>query len=438
VGAPDKPVGAADSRRPPLRRRLLRWGLLLLGNLAILLVGLVILDVVATKLDLVALRATMNGHPVVGFASNTVVFGEEATHAANHDVLTVAILGDSHHQYVPALSETHQSVVLHRLLDEAGVPNRIVSLGTPRYAPIQELVAYETLIKPDYDVDVVIFLLYAGNDFAETLRDDDRPHAERDAAGRPLIAGPRWLLQRVPGERYTDWPQDSRLLYLLNAATPSNLVLKLVAADRGMDIFDASLGSRFEYIANLWRFKDNRLGYPGAVPAQFLYQYYLYTEYPEIFSREAAWRIEYFFAEFRRLNPSTTAYVFFLPSAPAIDALPELDRRVLGDILQRSGMQQLDFADLEGRMFGLVEGALQESGANFGLVDLSPVLRAANAADGHQDFYDEPTIHIDTKARRVVAEEMARVLLYTTSRSTSATRATSSRPISANIGSDRM
>lgn len=385
-----------------------RLGLLLLVNLLVFLLGLPLIDVLSTKLDRIALRAMMNGIAHVGFADPVEVFGAPGSVAP--EAKTIAILGDSHHQFKDYLRDTHQSVVLQRLLAEQGVPNRVVSLGTPRYAPIQELVAYETLIKPRHSVDVVAFLLYAGNDLAETLRKDDRPRAERDSAGRPYVDEPQWLVHRLPGEAHTRWPRDSRLLYLFNAASPRNWVLKPLAADRSIEIFGPSWLDRLEFLRNLVRFTDSRLGYAGAAAAQFLHQYYLYAKYPETFRHEVAWRLRFFFEEFRRRNPGAKAYVFWLPSAPAIGALPRDVQPVLDDILRRSGLASLDFPQLEGELFQMVLDAARDSGGGIPVVDLSPALRAANGVEGPQMLYDADTIHIDTKARRVIAEEMARVL----------------------------
>lgn len=390
-------------------------------NLAAIAVGLLILDLAATKLELTPLGAVPDGVPHVGFASPVFVFeepGRSGAGAADRP-LTIAVVGDSHHQYTDDLRDTHQSVLLHRMLEEAGVPNRIVSLGTPRHAPIQELVAYDELIAPAESPDVAVFLLYAGNDLAEILRADDRPRAERDAhAGggersapaAAHIADPVWLLSRVPDEPSNEWPRDSRLLYLANGLRPNNWVLKVLAADRSVEALGVPLRGRLELIRNLRRFTDARLGYPGAVPAQFLHQAYLLHRHPDAFSREVSWRMELFFREFERRHPGTPAFVFVLPSAAGIGAVPPEDLPVLDDILKRTGLEHLDLEAAEARAVELVREAHARSGTAARVVDLSPALRAAAAAQGPAGFYDAATIHIDTPARRVVAEEMARVL----------------------------
>jgi len=375
----------------------------------VLLLVLVAFDIVATKLDLVDLRAPRTGIEEVGFDQPIQVFGPNE---ATGNELTVAVLGDSHHMFSRRIAETHQSPILHDLLEQAGVANRVVSLGVPRYSLTQELVAYEALIKPEYEVDVAVFLMYGGNDFAELLRDDDRPRTNRDSDGKPYIAAPNWLVQRTPEGSYRRWPQDSRLLYLVNSATPHNAVLKLMAADRALEVFEPSIWQRLEFALNLLRFTDERLGYPGAIPAQFLYQHYLNFTYPEAFKREVGWRIDHFCEELcRRNSTATPIYLFYLPSAPAAGALPELDQLVLDDVLARTGLDSIDFVAREHELLGLVESSIRRCSGTIELVDLTPAIRDANREDGTQSFYDEPTIHIDTKARRVVAEEMARVLL---------------------------
>ena len=365
-------------------------------NIIAITIGLVLLDFVATKLDLIALRAQMSGVDRVGFADPVLKFGEDsAASAAASPVLRVAVLGDSHHQLLKEHGDRHQSPMLHAILSDSGLPNEIISLGTPRYAPIQELVAYETLIKPENDVDVLVFIVYGGNDFLETLRHDDRPRVERQALGTAYIADPHWILQRIPGRSYTSWPRDSRLLYLLNSASPDNSVLKVIVADQALALFDPSIHERLQNILTLWRFTDRRLGYPGAVPAQFLYQYFLYGRYRDIFRDEVRWRLTHFFEECRRLNPDLETYVFFLPSAPAIGALSGLHLRVLDDVLDATGLGAMDFSRLEQEMFELLSEAQDAASAGIELVDLSEPLRRANREDGTRAMYDEPTIHID-------------------------------------------
>lgn len=421
---------AAGDPAPARRGRTAKLARILLFNLVAIGTGLLVLDVAVTKLDLVPLRALPDGIPHVGFASPVFVFAEpDGGDAAGSGAgvgaaargapavpgparpLTIAILGDSHHQYTDDLAETHQSVLVHRMLEDAGIPNRVVSLGTPRHAPIQELVAYEEIVKPAEHPDVAVFLLYGGNDLGEILRADDRPRAERDADGEARIADPVWLLSRVPGERCTDWPRDSRLLYLANSTAPNNWLLKVIAANRSVEVLGVPLAGRLELIRNLRRFTDGRLGYPGAVPAQFLHQAYLLHRYPEAFRREVGWRMELFFRELARRNPDTPAWVFFLPSAAGIGAVPAEDAPVLRDILERTGLQDLDVPALEAEALKLVREARRRSGAPVTVVDLTVALRAAAGEDGAPELYDAPTIHIDAPARRVVAREMARALI---------------------------
>lgn len=395
-----------------LRRALdKRWHktvMLILCNVLVVVLLFVLFDVAATKFDLLPLRVAMNGRAVLGFSPKPILLGSRSGDPSD-DVLTVAVLGDSNHVWKDA--PVHQSTVLSSRLGAEGISHRMISLGKGGWSPLQEWVAYQEIIAPRYDVDVAIILLYAGNDFAEILRNDDRPRLEHNALNEPYIAKPKWAGRRVEGSEVTLWPRDSRLLYQLNVTSQHNLGLKVIAGYRAMDMFDAGFIDRMAYLGNLWRFKDNRLGYSGAVAAMFLNQAYLYTRYKEIFRREVSWRLEYVFRVFHERHPSTGLLVFFLPSAPAVSALTPANEQILEDIKSRTGLENLDFSAIERELYGLTEQAVMASGELVFLIDLAPALLRAMANDEAATFYDEPTMHIDVKARNVVGREMARVLL---------------------------
>lgn len=388
--------------------RIINISKIILINILVIIALIISIDFTLTKLDLMPIKAWMSGKKIVGFSQPLVTIGNVGQ---TNNLTKIAILGDSHHTISKDNKKSHQSTVLHNELETNGIQNTIYSLGTPRYSLIQELVAYEHIIKPQAKIDIAVFLLYAGNDFAELLRHDDRPFLSKDKSGKIVLNKPNWVLERVRGEKYTRWPEDSRLLYTLNSILPNNIILKIIASQNALNIFHPTIAERISYLLTLRGSADSRFSYRGAAPSQFLNQYYLYQSFPQAFLKEVKWHLTYFFTEFRKLNPNTKLYVFFLPSAPAIDALDQKSNIVLKDILKRNNMLNYNFQNMESKMFKLLVEVKNKSGIKNAVIhNLSPALYKGYKKDSSNPFYDM-TLHIQNQARVIVGKEIAKTIL---------------------------
>jgi hypothetical protein len=381
-------------------------------QLLIIVALILVTDIILTKFNLISLKASFNGDINYGFSQEPTIFGD-TNFATNDSIITIAVTGDSHTAYLDKDSIANQANILHIYLEENGIKNRVVLCATPRHSPNQSMLVYEYLLKEKYKPEIFINILYAGNDFAEIIRNDDRPMVEFEE-GESFISRPNWVLNR-PIDGKTDinrWPSDSRLLYLMNALIGrSNLLLKLKAVNISLEKLNPSFGDKIEYIKNLNRFKDTRLGYQGAVAAQFLNQYYLMDKYPEKFRYESLKRMKYFFENFNKRNPNTKAYCFYLPSAPAIDVMLDENKIIYKDILKRSNLTEIDIPSKEKELYDSLVNIATNTKSKISLYDLSDTLKVANTLDGTQTFYDQPTIHIDVKARKVVGEKMGSIIL---------------------------
>ncbi len=381
---------------------------LIVINILVFLVLILAFDFALTKLNLVELKCRKDGKEFYGFSHRIVEIFSDSVETKDH--INIAVIGDSHHQFVTKDSSYHQSVVLKDYLEENGQAVKVFSLGTPRYSFVQEIIAYETLIKPQEDIDYLIFLFYAGNDFAEILRNDDRPRIDFDLKGEPILKNPDWLMQRPPELTNNCWPRDSRIYYSLNTMIPNNMLLKVLASFSSIEVLNPTLSQQINYFISLNKMRDDRFGYQGAAAAQFLNQYYLYDKWGENYLNEVEKRVEYFF---NRLNQyDEKVMLFFLPSAPAIGGMEAENEIILKEIENRLNVKNAKYSELENRFFNILKNCKAKTNSKVAIYDLSTILENAIKEDkSSQGYYDKPTIHIDKKARKIVGHTISEKII---------------------------
>ena len=371
---------------------------------------LVAIDFVVTRMGLFPLRGSTPGHEVVGFTKRAAIYQDLDAGPPN---IRVAIVGDSHTFRRKGINrETHHARYLQQGLTEAGLRPWIVSLGVPRFSPVQEMLALDELIDKRYPVDAAIFLFYSGNDFAELLRNDDRPRVDFDESGRAYVGSPTWRFNR-PDSRYDEWPGASRLLFLTNLAAnlvqPGNVPLKMVVAAEATDALRPSFAERVRYFWTAIESTDERLGYPGAIAAEWLNQVAVAEMFGERFSGAVESRVRYFWQEMKRRHSGRALYFFVIPSATLVGAVPEKVAPVYADLLQRVGVSDERARTIERDLIAMLS---KEAAANgFTVVDLSPRFEQAVAANPSALYYDEPTLHIDALSRKMVGEAMTEAIL---------------------------
>jgi len=371
---------------------------------------LVAIDFVVTRMGLFPLRGSTPGHEVVGFTKPAVIYEDPAAGPPN---IRVAIVGDSHtfhHKWITR--ETHHARYLQQGLSDAGLRPWIVSLGVPRFSPVQEMLALDELIDKKYPVDAAVFLFYSGNDFAELLRNDDRPRVEFDDSGHAYVASPTWRFNR-PDSHYDEWPGASRLLFLTNLAAnlvqPGNVPMKMVVAAEATDALRPSFAERVRYFWTAIESTDDRLGYSGAVAAEWLNQVAVAEMFGERFTGAVEPRVRYFWQEMKRRHSGRTLYFFVIPSATLVGAVPEKVAPVYADLLQRVGTTDERARAVERGLITMLSNEAEAQG--FHVVDLSPRFEREIATNPKALYYDEPTLHIDALSRKMVGEAMAEEIL---------------------------
>ena len=158
--------------------------------------------------------------------------GPERSRQRSNTSLRVAVLGDSFTEALQVDEELTWLAQLERtlgsprqcsLVDEYGHDVEVINFGVGGYGTLQSLLTWRNLAKT-YKPDVVILLVYPGNDFKDNEPRDrnDRPVARLTPERELLIdnsfrhsVGYRWRTS-FPGQIFEKLINHSRLLQLLN------------------------------------------------------------------------------------------------------------------------------------------------------------------------------------------------------------------------------
>jgi len=250
--------------------------------------------------------------------------GEEVSYARNEDGVRtavsradqldtagvrIAVTGDSQTDLCASNEQTHPGI-LERSLRADGIAASVLAYGAGRYSPLQDYLAYRTVLRP-YHPDVLLINLYTGNDFYDLLRSDDRPHFESSPAGY-RIAPPVWFQYDAPGFR-----RRSRVLFLFRTMAEKTGLRQLMIRGRQLRLLAAEQHRGFSavtgYMWDLWKANARSLGYPAAFSAQMLNQNLFFRHFPE--SRtESLRRLQYLMRKVRAENPGVILVMSPLPS----------------------------------------------------------------------------------------------------------------------------
>lgn len=361
---------------------------IILVNLALSLVLVMLLDFSVTKVKDNS-HTWPEGDSTMGFTTTPRIFG-------NGDGVVVFMIGDSHTEITnPPI--THQAGLLHRFLNEKGVINTVVLYGRAQLNPTQMFGAIESL-KGRYKPDVIVYNIYAGNDFAEMLRNDDRPRLDT-AEGKTVFTPPSWNYYRPKGFQ-TRWPRDSWLFMTFNSLSPDNLLIKTAAAPKSIELLSDSHWEGMRYLMDLYRMKDDRIKYNGAVAAQYLNQHYLHFKYRSGFEKEVEFRIGLING---LVAQSSVPVVFsWIPSAAAIERIPPDDKPIHDEILQRLSIEGLTDSAIIRQEQLLKSMFVKRMPDMKGFIDYTGEFKTAYSKNG---MYDKQTIHIQGEARQIIAEK---------------------------------
>jgi hypothetical protein len=359
-------------------------------NLVVLIVLVIGVDIFLT-LTMPNRRAWGNGDPDIGFTTSPIVVGDGRGKR-------ILMIGDSHSEPTRPMA-IHQAAMLQAHLDSAGIRNAVILFGRPQLNPTQAFIVIEKL-REVYNPDLVIYNLYGGNDFAEMLRNDDRPRLDT-AQGRIIFQKPRWYWYRPPGWK-PRWPQDSKIFSFLNAVTSnSNYLVKMTTAPVSIELLTQSWLDKMKYVFWLNDMKDDRLGYTGAVAAQYLNQGMLQHRFNAAFTSQVDFRLRLMDSLVKK---SDIPIMFsWIPSAAGCGAVPEADRSIHEERITKMGLNDSILIAQEESIKASFRNTVRHS-ASF--VDITDEYRQVKK-ERKVELYDKETIHIQGLARELLAKKIA-------------------------------
>lgn len=317
---------------------------------------------------------------------------------ADTGMVRIAVTGDSHTDLCAPNEETHAGF-LEAYLRSAGVPSVVLNYGSGRWSPLQEYLAYTTVLRR-YSPRVLVVNLYTGNDFYDMLRSDDRPHFVAIGAHYG-IAPPSWFAYDDPAS-----PPRSRVLYALRVIGDKtgvrSLYYRLSELRRLGKQSGGGLGTVAEYMWSLWNARAPDVGYEDAFSAQFLNQQLFFHYFPDA-EAESLNRVSALLRIAREQNPNTLLVLSPIPSYELVGESP-VDSSLVRT-LARLPVDRLDGMTQEGRLYETLRGISDTSGWVF--VDN---LKALRAVRGAQRLFNDFDYHITPPASRAIGKAEAEVV----------------------------
>lgn len=231
--------------------------------------------------------------------------------------IRIAITGDSHTELCAPNPETHFGYLESDLRSRA-IPAVVLGYGAGRYSPLQEYLAYKTVLKP-YAPDVLVMNVYTGNDFSDLLRFDDRPHFVSTDSGY-RVAPPTWYTMDDPA-RHPRSPVLGLFRTLfdkvgIRRAWLRFSSLRTLAVSQGK-----GTGTIIQYVRDLTRAREPSVGYSDAFSAQFLNQQLFFHHFPGA-KDESIRRMREVMRMARRENPDLILLMSPIPSYELLDPEP--------------------------------------------------------------------------------------------------------------------
>jgi hypothetical protein len=313
----------------------------------------------------------------------------------------LAITGDSHSDLCLPNRELHGGV-LEAGLKAQGVPAVALNYGTGKFSPLQNYLAYRTVLKP-YGPRVFVMNLYTGNDFNDILRIDDRPHFQATSSGY-RIAPPIWYSMDDPSAHYR-----SRVLFaarkLGNKIGVRQMYLRLSQLREAAAQQGGSMLSVMRYLADLGKAREKAVGYPDAFTAQMLNQQLFFHYFPGS-KAESLRRIRALMAMVRTENPGLILVMSPLPSYQLTGEQP-VDSAFLRTLRRLPTTYDSGVAE-EKELYEQLRQLSAETGWLF--VDN---LAALQAYSGKERLYNDYDYHLLPTASVMIGKLQAAVLLDT-------------------------
>lgn len=315
--------------------------------------------------------------------------------------IRIGVTGDSQTDLCAPNEQTHAGV-LESALAAGQVPATVLAYGSGRYSPLQDYLAFQTVLKP-YHPRVLVLNLYTGNDFYDILRVDDRPHFTASDGGY-RIAPPVWFLLDDPAVKY-----HSRVLFAIRSLGEATglrrLFFRLTELRRLGKQQGGSLMDVLAYMKDLWKAREPSVGYPDAFSAQILNQQLFFHHFPAS-QDEALRQVQALMALVRKENPGLLLVMSPLPSYQLVGA--QTVDSALTSILRRLPITYEQGQAQEQALYERLRGLSAEEGWVF--VDNLAALQGYRGADRLYNNFD---YHLLPVASALVGQAQASAVLNT-------------------------
>lgn len=237
--------------------------------------------------------------------------------AADSLQLLIAVTGDSHTDLCSSNAQLHSGVLESRLA-ASGLPVTVLSYGAGRYSPLQDYLAFRTVLRP-YHPGIFILNVYTGNDFYDLLRADDRPHFVASDSGY-RIAPPIWYSLEDPSIQ-----RRSRVAFAARKLGDKLGLRQIYFRVSELRRLGAQEGKGIPtvvaYMRDLLKAREPTLGYPDALAAQMLNQQLFFQHFPAS-QDESLRRMRALMEMIRRENPDLLLVLSPLPSYELVGEQP--------------------------------------------------------------------------------------------------------------------
>jgi hypothetical protein len=160
-----------------------------------------------------------------------------------------------------------------------------------------------------------------------------------------------------------------------------------------------------QYLEDLRRSQEPRLGYPAAFAAQMLNQALFFEHFPESKSESLAF-MRHLLETVRSENPDLMLVLSAIPSAALVNAIPRDVRQLWEETLQRTGLTEQFAVQLEDDLVD--ELALVSVASGWHFVDLRHCLRGIAFAG---EIYNSVDLHINAQASKEIGRCQGESLL---------------------------
>jgi lysophospholipase L1-like esterase len=315
-------------------------------------------------------------------------------------VTRIVALGDSFTVGTCPPPENFPNQIEQHLNTAAGSTKfEVIDAGVGRYSPYQYYVRARVDAIPLHPQRLLI-AFYAGNDYLDIIREDDRPYLTREPDGRVKEHPPHFVVYRDPAEK-PSWLEASRTYSVAHAALGPTLLyqtsrvklLYLNLSDAHRGLFE--IGKYLKEVHDLDKISHGLM-------VQSLHQYVWFQRFPDTLPTSTAFT-KYTLEKLHELAQQNgiALTVTVIPSKPAME--PEMLQSVFAKVTRHSPELTID------RVAAFENARIDETLAmcrSLG-IDVYDLRRGiAQRRAGHVLYYSED-MHLNNAGNALVADLVA-------------------------------